>query len=145
MEITLAFLADAANAARDGKLNALGIFDELIASSFPTMHPEMQLVFQWMASGSETGDDKRITISLMDEDANERGLIEASLTVPESARPGLPVKGQEIVPVKMMTFEKPGIYAFVIAVDDSRVEVPLHLRKIDAEGNSGNWGVPGDS
>src|SRR6266516_902993 len=57
MEVKLALLADGANVSREGKLNLLGIFDTLFARSFPTTHPQMQLVIRFEAAAHERSEE----------------------------------------------------------------------------------------
>ena len=57
MELTLALLADYANISREGKLNIMGIFEQIFALSFPAVHAQLQLVLRLESSpfGSATG------------------------------------------------------------------------------------------
>src|SRR6266516_3887748 len=65
MEVKLALLADGANVSREGKLNLLGIFDTLFARSFPTTHPQMQLVIRFEAAAQEAGSTRQVEIQLV--------------------------------------------------------------------------------
>jgi hypothetical protein len=49
MHVNLAVLCDAANVSREGKLNILGEFDSIHASSFPLTYPTMVLVVRMEA------------------------------------------------------------------------------------------------
>jgi hypothetical protein len=49
MEVTVAVLADYANVSQDGKLNIMGIFQEINATSLPFVLPQMYLVMSFSA------------------------------------------------------------------------------------------------
>ena len=55
MDVTLAVLADHANVSDQGKLNILGIFDRILASNFPAVHPQLHPVLRFSASPAERG------------------------------------------------------------------------------------------
>jgi hypothetical protein len=64
LRIPLALLADSANVSQDGKLNILGIFENIMSFQFPVSHPTMALVF---AVEGDTGDIERehdLTVTL---------------------------------------------------------------------------------
>ena len=85
MEISLALLADAANVSQQGKLNILGVFDQLRCSQFPCSHPTMVLVLQLHAGPAEYDEQKEIIIRLVDEDGRRLLEVKANLTVQRRA------------------------------------------------------------
>ena len=90
MDISLAVLADYANISREGKLNIMGIFDVINASSFPTIHPQMQLVVRIEADALEARSQRRLQVVFEDEDGRQIFEIGGPLQLP----PGQP--GQTI-------------------------------------------------
>ena len=62
MELSLALLADGANLSREGKLNLFGIFDTIFARTFPTTHPQMQLVLRFEARAEEAGQTHTVEV-----------------------------------------------------------------------------------
>ncbi len=85
MDVPLAVLADAANTAADGRLNILGIFDEIRSSQFPAIHPAAVLVFRLRARRSEQGGQARVTVRLMDMDS-VLAEIEGEFVIPTGKR-----------------------------------------------------------
>ena len=82
MEVPFAFLADAANYSQSGTINVLGIFNQVSATNFPTVHPSMALVMRLEASPAEYGQTKQLEIRLMDEDGKALGSLSADLEIP---------------------------------------------------------------
>ena len=64
MKLTLLLAANYANITREGKLNAMGIFDDIFAKSFPARHPSMHLVVKLGAELGEYGQKRDFTIML---------------------------------------------------------------------------------
>jgi|SRR3990172_2157277 len=115
MEVPLALLADYANVSREGKLNVMGVFNRIWATEFPTVHPEMQLVFRLEAGPAERGQDTKIEIKLLDEDGKVIQHLEGHLSIPEES-PQPTVQIDQIVKFSGVTFERQGDYRFDILV-----------------------------
>src|SRR5881628_58731 len=104
MEVKLALLADGANVSREGKLNLLGIFDTLFARSFPTTHPQMQLVIRFEAAAQEAGSTRQDAIRM-----------------------------DHVLTLNHVQFESPGRYRFDVLVDGRvAAAVPLQVEEIAA-------------
>ena len=56
MELKLAVVCEAARERGDGRLDIIGVFDELHAPAFPAVQERMTIVFVMEWSASETGD-----------------------------------------------------------------------------------------
>ena len=69
MEAIHLMLADSANISREGKLNVLGIFNRIMSSSFPTVHPQMYVIAELAASPAEYETEREIRIKILDSDA----------------------------------------------------------------------------
>jgi hypothetical protein len=126
MRVKVALLADYSNVSREGKLNILGIFDTLYASSFPTVHPHMQLVIRFEAEPGEVGSTREIEVQFGAEGEEVLFRLPGSMTV-QRGEQGEAVRGDHILTLTNMRFERPGRYAFTILVD-GRVDATLPLR-----------------
>ena len=129
MNVVFALLADAANVSQEGKLNILGNFAQLNASTYPARHPEMQLVVRLEASPAETGGQKKLEIRAIDEDGNVVGSgLEAEIVVPAAPSPGERIQMQLMIRMVDVTFTKAGRYVFAILIDGrTEAEVPLKV------------------
>lgn len=124
MDVPLAVLADAANAAADGRLNILGIFGEIRSSQFPAIHPAAVLVFQLRARRSEQGNHARVIVRMMDLDS-VLAEIEGEFVIPSGKEPGDVIMNQ-IFSLQMLTLPRAGDYAFHILVNgDEKNVVPF--------------------
>ena len=126
MELTLALLADYANVSREGKLNIMGIFEQIHAQQFPATHPQMQLVMRIEASPFEAGMHP-VNLSFIDADAREMFAIPGALAIPES-QDGQNITTNQIFVLNGITFPKAGLYEFVIMADSDELgRVPLRV------------------
>ena len=129
MDVVYALLADGANVSQEGKLNILGSFAHINATSFPARHPEMHLVIRLESSPAEIGSQKKLEIKLLDEDANVIGTpIVGDLTVPPPKEQGQRIQIQAIMRLVDTVFPKKGRYVFAVLVDGkTEAEVPLSV------------------
>ena len=135
MEVSLGVLADGANLSREGKLNIMGIFEVIHASSFPVIHPIMHLVIRFEASAAEARQTKKISIKFMDEDGKIVLEVGGDLTLGE-AQPGERIKVDHILSFAAVKFEKPGRYEFKILVNgEPRKDVPLKVVEANPQGS----------
>ncbi len=126
MELTLALLADYANISREGKLNIMGIFEQIHAHNFPAVHAQMQLVIRLEATPFEAGTHS-VRVAFIDEDARELFAIPGMLTIPES-RAGENITTNQIFVLNGLVLPKAGGYEFVISVADEELgRVPLRV------------------
>ena len=139
MEISLALLADAANASQEGKLNLLGIFNAIYARAFPSVHLSAQLVLSFEASNAEAGRSKKIEIEFRDADGNKRLSSAATFVVPKG-HIGYPIKWNHLVQLPPLRFEKPGDYVFHVVVNgEEKRSIPLQV--LIAKPMAGKGGV----
>lgn len=135
MDVKLAVLADYANVSSDGKLNIMGIFQEINAPSLPFPLPQMYLVLTFEAGPAEFGSQKQLRIVLMDGDGNERIALEGEVQVPEPKRRGSRAYINEAIGLAGVPFEKAGDYQFAILVGGERKKtVPLHVNDLSKGG-----------
>jgi len=114
MDVKLAFVADAANDT-EGKLNVLGIFDQVTPTEYPYIHPQMCLVVSFQASPAEFGKTKDIEITLLDPDGRPLSTIQATGQVPKP-KAGRKAAFQIILRLVNTPFPKHGPYELAILV-----------------------------
>jgi len=128
MDIVFAVLADAANVSQEGKLNILGTFGHINASTFPARHPEMQLVVRMEASPAEAGTQKKLEVKVLDEDGQQIGSYQGDFIVPPAAKAGERAQMQMVMRLVDTVFPEQGRYQFAILIDDrTEYEVPLNV------------------
>jgi hypothetical protein len=130
VRVTLALLADGANVSREGKLNILGVFDTLFARSFPTTHPQMQLVVRFEAEPAEAGGMRNVEVQFVGEDDRVLFRLPGAMTVQHRA-PGETVRMEHILTLNNLELEGPGRYRFHIVVDGEMLAaVPMAVEQI---------------
>jgi len=137
MEVLVLLAADYANLERSGKLNVMGIFNDINSATFPMRHPLMHLIFKLGTELGEFNQSRTVTIKLLDEDGGELLSIPQNIEIPKSGggrRPEL----NFIMELRDIVFQKPGRYDFVILVDnDHKKELPIYINQISpAEGQN---------
>lgn len=130
MKIPLALLADYANVTAEGKLNIMGIFNTIfVPGGFPTVHPQMRLIFQFLVSPAERGSTKTIEIKLLDADGNVLLGLTSTVQLPQD----LPINQEipQIIELNGLVFPKVGDYAFSILVNgEEKTTAPFHVLPI---------------
>ncbi|KAB2660717.1 MAG: hypothetical protein DVB32_04525 [Verrucomicrobia bacterium] len=125
MNIQVAVVCDAA-ADYSGKLNILGAFDTIFASSFPATHPQcavaLRLVFQRIEEGSH-----KLRMNFVDADGR---FVMPSIDIPVDVV--FPNDASDLVRnfifnIQQLKFDSPGQYAIDIALD-GRHEASILLR-----------------
>jgi len=128
VDVTMALLADAANMSQEGKLNILGTFNHINATTFPARHPEMQLVVRMEASPAEAGMQKKLEVKVLDMDGKQIGSYQGEFEVPSPAKPGERVHMQMIMRLVDTVFPEHGRYVFHVLIDGrTEKEVPLDV------------------
>lgn len=127
MDVKLAVLADFASITREGKLNILGIFDEINSTQLPVSLPIFYIVVSYEAGPAEFEAEKATQIVLTDADGNVMMKLEQKLTVSRAPRPGSRSTMNQIGGVVGLSFPKAGDYQFAILVD-GREEKAIGLR-----------------
>jgi hypothetical protein len=137
LDATLAVAADNANVATDGKLNIIGVFQELRPDMFPAAVAQMALVISWNAEPVEVGSQKNVEISFMGPDPDERiDLPPFELTIPEAPRPGEPAITHQILTIQGLPVLRSGPHAFYVVVGgETKARIPLYVREpIETQG-----------
>ena len=131
MEVTLAVLADFASTSREGKLNIMGIFDQINPTTFPAGLPLMHLVISYEASPAEYDTTKQTKVALLDADGNQIFAAEQAIKVNRPAIPGARATMNQIYALAGVRFEKAGDYQFSVLVnDDQKRSVSLRVNEI---------------
>lgn len=145
MEVTLALLADAANATANNKLNVLGVFSQLNPPVLPYQHPAMTLVLKFDADPVEGDTDKDIRVVLVDPDGRELQRMDIQSHLPESSGPGLRIEVLMQLTLNGVYFERAGPHAFVVLVGgETRARVPLTVAAAPSVPQE-TGGLPSDS
>jgi hypothetical protein len=135
MEVTLAVIADYANVSQDGKLNIMGIFQEINAPELPFPLPQMYLVLSFAAGPAEFDSVRDLRVSLLHTDGQELMRLEGQLQVPRPTRAGSRAYMNEAIGLAGITFYQPGDYGFSVLVgDDEKATVPLHVNDLSKGG-----------
>jgi hypothetical protein len=130
VDVTVAVLADYANVSQDGKLNIMGIFQEINPPVLPFALPQMYLVLSLSAGPAEFGSVRNIRIPLLHSDGQEIFSLQAQMQVPSARRPGSRAYMNEAIGLAGLTFAQAGDYAFHILIgDDEKATVPLHVNE----------------
>lgn len=138
MDVTVAVLADYANVSQDGKLNIMGIFQEVNPPFLPFPLPQMYLVLSFSAGPAEFDTKRNIRVALLHTDGQEILTLEAQMRVPRPNRPGSRAYINEAIGLAGVMFERPGDYGFSILVgDDEKATVPLHVNRPTQEVTNG--------
>jgi hypothetical protein len=130
MRVSLALLADYANVSREGKLNIMGIFDNINASSVPTAHAQMQLVLTVEGSAFEAGKDHPMEIELQaptgDPVFKVNGTLHFGKAPSEAA-----VKANSTIQLNNLLFKQFGRYRFVITINGAVLaEIPFAVVEV---------------
>jgi hypothetical protein len=130
VDVNLAIVADYANVSQDGKLNIMGIFQEVNPPVLPFDLPQMFLVVSFEAGPAEFDSVKNIRIALLDIDVNEMLALEGQVQVPRPPRPGRRAFINQVIGLNGVRFERPGGHEFSILIaGETRGTVSLHINE----------------
>jgi hypothetical protein len=128
MDATLAVVCDYANYSADGKLNIIGVFQEVRPPGYPTVVPILYVVTSFSASPAEANTDKEVSVVLLGADGGEMGRTVQTVTIQSSGQPGIRSIVNLIVMMPMLQFTTAGDYSFSVLVDGREERaVPLRL------------------
>ncbi len=133
MRVTLAVLADHANVTQDGKLNIIGIFQEVNPPFLPFPLPQIFLVATFEAEPPDYGREQSIRVALRAKNGGDSEMLalEGQALVPQPTRPGGPVYLNQALGLSGVTFERAGDYEFSISVEgEEKATVPLRVNKV---------------
>ena len=131
MNLLVLLAADYANLTGDGKLNVMGVFQEINATHFPARHPAMHVVIKLGADLGEYGQVRDLSLRLVDPDGNEIVNITGPVQIPEG-RGGRKPEVNAILQLRDIVFQKPGPYQLVVLVDkDYKGSLALYVNKVE--------------
>jgi hypothetical protein len=117
MLVRYAFLADTVTLDAVGKINAIGIFENVLAQNFPSVHRDMCLVINLEGTINERGEHK-ITVEFRDSDSNKLASVDQKIALGNpkithgTLRAGVIMKFQDLL------FQRAGQYEFVVFGND---------------------------
>jgi hypothetical protein len=133
MRLLLLLAADYANITGEGKLNVMGVFNEIRAPNFPARQPSMHLVVKLAAELGEYGQTRHLTVRLLDADGKEMVSISGPIEIPK-AEGGVRPEVNAIFDMKDVVFPQAGPYQFVVLVDkDYKGDLPINARKVEPQ------------
>ncbi len=131
MKLLLLLAADYANITGDGKLNVMGIFNEISAFEFPARHSSMHLVVKLGAELGEYGESRNLVVRLFDADGNTIVELSGPINIPKGEG-GKKPEVNAILGLRDVIFPKPGPYQFVVLVDkDFKGDLTIYANQIN--------------
>ncbi len=119
MNLLLSLACEDARERPDGRLDFIGVFDELQAPGFPAAQDRMTVVFVMEWSAGQAGRHE-FTADLVDADDRKVLTIEGHTDVSLPTGPGRP-KTRLIMPLERVIFPLEGEYRFVLTVGKDTV------------------------
>lgn len=126
MDVDLALLADAATIDAGGKLNILGVFDRINASSFPARHGRVAMVLRFTAGLDEAGEHE-VEIALHGPGGDEIVRLDGDIHFgPGPMQTGGEIRVPHVLNLDGLVFEDPGRHTFEVRVDgEHHRSIPL--------------------
>jgi hypothetical protein len=131
MEITLAVLADFASVSAQGKLNVMGIWDQINARQMPAGVLAPYLVMHIEGDITEVETPRQLRISLVDADGQQLLAAEQKVTISRPAESGVTPSFNVISRFPTLQFPRPGQYKFAVLIDnDHKRDIPLRVNLV---------------
>jgi hypothetical protein len=132
IKVTMAILADYAGIAVGGKLNIMGIFDNLVTDSVPVVIPHIYLVIRIEGDIGETEKKFDASINLIDEDGKTILSLPGFLMLSPPPSGKLVTRHDQIFPLFNLKLDNYGSYEFKIFINNElRASVPLSVMHLD--------------
>jgi uncharacterized protein DUF6941 len=131
----LAVLADYASVNHDGRLNIMGVIQEVNTPVLPFPLPPMYLVFSLEAEPAEYGKEYQIRVVLRYENGEGGQILDLKgpTQVPRPERPGRVIINQ-LIGLAGLNLKRAGTYTFSIGVgDEEGATVPLDVHVVEDE------------
>lgn len=119
MELLLSLACEDAHARPDGRLDFIGVFDELQAPGFPAAQDRMTVAFVMEWSADQEG-RHQFTADLVDADDRKVLTIEGHTDVAPAKGASRP-KTRLIMPLERVVFPHEGEYRFILTVNDAPI------------------------
>ncbi|HBO83786.1 MAG TPA: hypothetical protein DD641_02145 [Deltaproteobacteria bacterium] len=131
VRVALGLLADYANVSREGKLNILGIFEQISAQSVPAVHPQMQLVMALEADRVDADREQKIGLELIDADGAKLLSISGDLKFGPPPHGGK-IRINHMIQLNNLQFNRFGDYEFKIIINNEvRYSIPLSVVELN--------------
>lgn len=138
MERKLFLVADCANVTREGKLNVMGIFDNISATSFPARHSSLSLIIKLVAELGEPGQTRDFSVKFLAPDGNQTFDLSGQIQIPLSEQGRMP-EVNLVLELKDLIFPVPGPYDIVLLIDkDHKGRLTLTVNQLNTVPPAGN-------
>jgi hypothetical protein len=130
MELILALACEEARVRPDGKLDILGVFNELSAPGFPATQDRMTVAFvlEW---GPEDQGRQPLRADLVDQDEQKILTIQGHTDVEARGPDRAPAQTRLVLPLERVIFPHAGRYHFEITAGETkRRALSIFLREI---------------
>jgi len=131
IKIPLAVIADSANVSREGKLNILGIFQNIGANTVPATHPQISLILTFQGERGDASSEHPLKIQMVSADG------EVMINIETRLRFNIPPSGEhtvlthQIFQFANITFKRFGTYDLNIFVNNEvRKTVSLNVIEV---------------
>jgi hypothetical protein len=132
MILRLAAVCEAARERPDGRLDLVGIFNELSAPGFPAMQERMTAVFLVEWEHDESG-ELPLRADMIDETGRKLLTIQGHTQVEARTADRAPAQTRLIMPLEKVVFPKPGRYRFeLVAAGDVAEAVSFFVGHVPA-------------
>lgn len=129
MDLLAILVADYASIEAQGKMNVMGIFNEVVCQSFPAALPRVYIVTRLSAGPAEVGRTVKLSIKILDEDGKTELLNymrDQVVKPPKSSGRRSHIDG--VLGVQGIIFRKPGTYQISVLVDnDEKGSHPMYV------------------
>lgn len=130
MDIDLALTADAATIDGSGKLNLLGVFDQIAVQQFPARHGRLALVLRFLG-GAADGGTHNLSIKLTSPTGTELVSLNGELNVsPGRGSLQTGIRVPHVINLDGIVFQELGIHTFDITVNGRhQATLPLTIAR----------------
>ncbi len=136
IKIPFAVIADSANVSREGKLNILGIFQNIGANTVPATHPQISLILTFQGERGDSNSEHPIKIQMVSADGEVMMNIEASLRFNMPPPGEHSVLAHQIFQFANLTFPRFGTYDLNVFVNNEvRKTVSLNVIEVKPPAN----------
>jgi hypothetical protein len=127
----LMLVADYAKITGDGRVNVLGIFNQIKAVQFPARHHSLWLIAKISLEIGERAIARPFEIRLLDQDGSSAFDLEGELPF-QQVSDGFSPEVNIILPINNLVFPGPGIYDFRLYINgESKASVPIQVVQVD--------------
>lgn len=129
MKVTLCTCADFASSDARGKLNLMGIFDNIAMNTFPGAHARMVFVVRVLFEYADSESTKKFEVQLRSPNGNKVLELQGEVRI-GTIQPGAFLTRNLVFQLEGVPFERSGTYTFHVRADDKQLaELPLLLVK----------------